>query len=61
VAAVALAPLADAAALRDYCRVHLEKNGSPEIFQILPEIPKTISEKPIERACIEALRAASLI
>lgn len=44
--------------LRDYCREHLERNDVPEFFQILDEIPKTISEKPIEKACIELLPAS---
>ncbi|MET0379633.1 MAG: AMP-binding protein [Spongiibacteraceae bacterium] len=43
------------AALLTYCRAHLEKNDLPEIIQVLDEIPKTISEKPIEKACIELL------
>ena len=44
--------------LRDYCREHLERNDVPEFFQVLDEIPKTISEKPIEKACIELLPAS---
>ena len=43
------------AALIAYCRGHLEKNDVPDIVQVLDEIPRTISEKPIERACIELL------
>ncbi|MET0377470.1 MAG: AMP-binding protein [Spongiibacteraceae bacterium] len=42
--------------LLNFCRTQLEKNDVPEIFQVLDEIPKTISEKPIEKACIELLR-----
>lgn len=45
----------DRDALLDHCRKHLEKNDVPEIIQVLDEIPKTISEKPIEKACIELL------
>lgn len=55
VSAVVLAPQATKRSLQDFCRANLEKNDVPEIFQILPEIPKTISEKPIERACIDLL------
>lgn len=44
-----------------YCRAHLERNDVPEIFQVLDEIPKTISEKPIEKACIELLVARGLV
>jgi carnitine-CoA ligase len=47
--------------LLDYCREHLERNDVPEIFQVLIEIPKTISEKPIEKACIELLVASELV
>nr|WP_249158381.1 AMP-binding protein [Bradyrhizobium jicamae] len=39
-----------------YCGKSLQKRDIPEIFQVLDAIPKTISEKPIERACIERLR-----
>ena len=45
----------DSRQLLDYCRQHLERNDVPEIFQVLDEIPKTISEKPIEKACIDLL------
>jgi len=48
-------------ALLDYCRQHLEKNDVPEIIQVLEAIPKTISEKPIEKACIDLLRERELI
>lgn len=39
-----------------YCSKSLQKRDIPEILQVLDAIPKTISEKPIERACIERLR-----
>ncbi len=51
----------DSGQLLDYCREHLERNDVPEIFQVLSEIPKTISEKPIEKACIELLVARELV
>lgn len=49
------------AALLAYCSKVLQKRDIPEIIQVLAEIPKTISEKPIERACIERLRADGLL
>jgi crotonobetaine/carnitine-CoA ligase len=49
------------AALRDYCNKALQKRDTPEIFQVLAEIPKTISEKPIERICIERLQESGLL
>jgi crotonobetaine/carnitine-CoA ligase len=51
----------DQQALLEYCNQHLEKNDVPEIIQVLTEIPKTISEKPIEKACIELLAAQGVI
>jgi len=45
----------DTEALLTWCRTKLEKNDVPEIIQVLDQIPKTISEKPIEKACIERL------
>jgi len=58
VAAVVPADLSsyDSEQLLDYCAKHLERNDVPEIFQVLDAIPKTISEKPIEKACIELLQ-----
>lgn len=44
------------AALIAHCRATLEKNDVPDIVQVLAEVPRTISEKPIERACIELLK-----
>ncbi len=46
--------------LLDYCRSHLQRNDVPEIVQVVCAIPKTVSEKPIELACIELLRAYGL-
>ncbi|MGV6806857.1 MAG: class I adenylate-forming enzyme family protein [bacterium] len=51
----------DQSALLKYCAAHLQKNEVPEILQVLEDIPKTISEKPIERACIDLLRKADLV
>nr|WP_256468038.1 hypothetical protein [Bradyrhizobium sp. CW9] len=48
-------------ALTTYCGKTLQKRDIPEIIQILTEIPKTISEKPIERACIDKLREDGLL
>jgi crotonobetaine/carnitine-CoA ligase len=39
------------------CRRKLEANFVPSFLQILPEIPKTASEKPQDRFLIEALLA----
>jgi crotonobetaine/carnitine-CoA ligase len=36
------------------CRAKLEANSIPTYFQIVSEIPKTASEKPIERFLLEA-------
>ena len=43
------------AALIEYCHKALQRREVPESVQVLREIPKTVSEKPIERACIEQL------
>lgn len=51
----------DSGQLLDYCCKHLERNDVPEIFQVLREIPKTISEKPIEMACIDLLVAREYV
>ena len=51
----------DSGQLLDYCRRRLERNDVPEIFQMLDEIPKTISEKPIEKACIDLLVAREYV
>tara|TARA_R110002167_G_scaffold92403_4_gene248194 strand:+ start:2170 stop:3816 length:1647 start_codon:yes stop_codon:yes gene_type:complete len=57
VAAIVLADDCDysEAALRNFCSENLEKNDIPEIFQVLSAIPKTVSEKPIEKECIALL------
>ncbi len=44
-----------------WCLEQLQKNEIPEIWQPLPTIPKTVSEKPIERECIRLLQEASNI
>ncbi|MGY4299815.1 crotonobetaine/carnitine-CoA ligase [Bradyrhizobium sp. i1.4.4] len=49
------------AALLAYCGKALQKRDTPEIIQVLDAIPKTISEKPIERACIERLREDGIL
>jgi crotonobetaine/carnitine-CoA ligase len=48
-------------ALTAYCCKTLQKRDIPEIIQLFAEIPKTISEKPIERACIDRLREDGLL
>lgn len=49
------------ASLLAFCRTRMEKNDIPDIVQVLAEIPKTVSEKPIEKRCIELLAAAGLV
>jgi crotonobetaine/carnitine-CoA ligase len=44
-----------------YCSKALQRRDIAEIFQVLDAIPKTISEKPIERACIERLRSDGML
>jgi crotonobetaine/carnitine-CoA ligase len=39
-----------------HCRDHLEANFVPSYIQVLDEIPKTASEKPQERFCLELFR-----
>lgn len=56
VAAIVLQEGADVDALRAWCQGRLQKNELPEIWQSLAAIPKTISEKPVERACIDLLQ-----
>jgi len=46
----------DVADLYRHCRAHLEPNFVPGFIQVLNEIPKTASEKPQERFCLEAFR-----
>lgn len=38
----------------DYCREKLESSFVPTYIQLMEEIPKTASEKPVERYCFEA-------
>ena len=47
--------------LRQFCSENLERNDVPELIQLLDEIPKTISEKPIEAACIALLKEQGYI
>ena len=43
----------DPAAVFADCRQKLEKNFIPSYLQVMQEIPKTASEKPQERFCLE--------
>jgi len=43
----------DVQSLYRLCEQHLDANSVPTYFQILPEIPKTASEKPQERFLVE--------
>ncbi|MFZ1834270.1 MAG: AMP-binding protein, partial [Pseudomonadales bacterium] len=47
----------DVAALYAHCRIALESNFVPSYIQVMDEIPKTASEKPQERFCLEFFRA----
>lgn len=47
--------LFDARGLIAACRAQLESNAVPTIIQVLEQIPKTASEKPIERSLLESL------
>ena len=47
----------DVADLYRHCRALLESNFVPGYIQVMPEIPKTASEKPQERFCLEFFRA----
>jgi carnitine-CoA ligase len=46
----------DVAALFAHCGRTLERNFVPTYIQVMDEIPKTASEKPIERMCVEAFQ-----
>jgi len=48
-------------AVKDWACERLQRNEIPEIWQVLPAIPKTVSEKPVERECIALLRDAGLV
>jgi len=47
--------------LLEWCRANLERNDVPEIVQVLDAIPKTASEKPIERETIALVRQSGLV
>lgn len=53
----------DAGSVFAACRKHLESNFVPTYLQLVPEIPKTASEKPQERFLLEAFdpEAANII
>ena len=48
-------------ALIEWCRAQLERNDVPEIVQVLEAIPKTASQKPIERDAMALLRESGLV
>lgn len=48
-------------AVKDWACARLQRNEIPEIWQLLSRIPKTVSEKPIERECAALLRDAGLV
>jgi crotonobetaine/carnitine-CoA ligase len=45
----------DAASVFAACRAKLDANSVPDFIQLVPEIPKTASEKPQERFLLDAL------
>ena len=63
VAAIVAKPAArfDESVLLEHCRRTLERNDVPDIVQVLNAIPKTASEKPIEREAVALLRASGLV
>ena len=58
VAALVLHDGASVDEVKRWCVDKLQRNETPEIWQVLAAIPKTISEKPIERDCINLLESA---
>ena len=44
----------DPASVRALCREKLERNSVPSYLQVVDEIPKTVSEKPLDRVLREA-------
>ena len=46
----------DIGSVKEVCEKELERNSMPSYFQIVAEIPKTISEKPLERILKESFR-----
>lgn len=44
-----------------WASTRLQKNEMPEIWQVLDAIPKTVSEKPVDRELIALLHAADLV
>ncbi|WP_084399048.1 class I adenylate-forming enzyme family protein [Henriciella aquimarina] len=61
VAAIVLEDGASLDAVKAWAPGELQKNEVPGIWQQLDAIPKTVSEKPIERACIELLTETGLV
>jgi len=48
-------------AVKQWVGERLQRNEFPEIWQVLKAIPKTVSEKPVERECIALLHRAGLV
>ncbi|BEU99350.1 AMP-binding protein [Novosphingobium olei] len=61
VAAVVLAEGNGIADVQVWAAGHLQRNEIPEIWQVLPDIPKTVSQKPVERECIALLQSVGLL
>jgi crotonobetaine/carnitine-CoA ligase len=49
----------DAQAVFETCRVKLDGNSVPRFVQVVDEIPKTASEKPLERLLLQAFDMAA--
>ncbi|NIJ35948.1 crotonobetaine/carnitine-CoA ligase [Sphingopyxis panaciterrae] len=61
VAALVLEPGGSLDTVRQWAAERLQRSEVPEIWQLLAAIPKTVSEKPIERDCAALLEAAGLV
>ncbi len=61
VASIVLAEGRSEEDVRQWAAENLQRNEIPEIWHVLDAIPKTVSEKPIERDCIELLRKSGLL
>ena len=48
-------------AVQQWAAEELQRSENPEIWQLLLAIPKTVSEKPVERECIALLHDAGLV
>lgn len=61
VAAVVLTSDGNLDSVKQWAILRLQRSEVPEIWQVLDTIPKTVSEKPVERECIRLLVDAGLL